>query len=115
MACRKIHCKDCSERLGNPWNEVHEYLDGLFDWRTNLINHRVERHHAVGVEYCREQWGDEAAQAARIHIQRDFDILEVDDMPLDVIPKDKEDAIKWLDIWHKNMIPIEEFCREQND
>lgn len=102
MANRKIHCRDCMERLGNSWNEVHKYLDGLFDYKTRLINHRVERHHMEGVEYCREHWGDEAAQAAKIHIQRDLDLLDVEDVDLDMIPVNKTEAEAWLQIWINN-------------
>ena len=102
MASRKIHCQDCMERLGKPWNEVHKYLDGLFDYKTKLLNHRTERHHMKGVEYCREQWGEEAALAAKIHIQRDFGILDADDVEIDLIPEDKEDAEVWLYLcYHK--------------
>jgi len=93
------------ERLGKPFNEVHKYLDGLFDYKTKLLIHRIERHHMGGVEYCRSMWGDEAAQAAKIHIQRDFGLLDADGVTLDLIPKDKAQSKALLEIW------IED-CRE---
>lgn len=103
MASRKVHCQDCMERLGNRWNEVHKYLDGLFDYKTMLMIHRIERHHMEGVEYCRTMWGDEAATAAQIHIQRDFNLLDVEGITLDMIPKDKAQCKELLELWLKDL------------
>lgn len=72
MASRKEHCKRTLAQLGNEWECVHTWIDGLacVDGQLN-IHHRRERHNIEGVEYCREEWGDEAAEAAIIHIAQD--------------------------------------------
>ena len=73
MASRKEHCKETLEKLGKDWNEVHAWLDGLACIKGQLnLNHRRWRHHDEGIEEIREMYGDEAAEAARIHIVRDF-------------------------------------------
>ena len=71
MASFETHCEDCVRKLGKPFPEVHRWLDEHF--RNWLIgpNHREIRHHEGGVEKVRQMWGDEAAQAAIIHIERD--------------------------------------------
>lgn len=73
----KQHCKDCDEALGASWYIVHRWLDeyvGIY-W-PNMI-HRVHRHHKEGVEEVREKWGDQAAQAAEMHIKADLGCDEV--------------------------------------
>jgi len=92
MASRRKHRQDCIERLGNDWDEVHAWLDGRFMECNGHIRHRIYRHNAEGVEKIRKWWGDEAAQAAKIHIQRDFGLLDVPGVSLDEIPKNMKDA-----------------------
>jgi hypothetical protein len=73
MASRKEHCKETLEKLGQEWDEVHAWLDGLACVSGQLnINHRRWRHHDEGIEVIREMYGDVAAEAAKIHIIRDF-------------------------------------------
>jgi hypothetical protein len=86
MADRQTHCADCKERLGETFNRVHAWLDETikaeknrtgFPWGDiRLMWHRVYRHHQLGVETVREKWGEQAAQAAIIHIKRDFGLLD---------------------------------------
>lgn len=74
MAWRHEHEEDCKQLLGDPFVEVHRYLDALaaeFPVEKFDAYHRQFRHIKAGVEYCREQWGEEAAKAAVIHIFRD--------------------------------------------
>jgi hypothetical protein len=86
MASRKQHCKETLEKLGKDWNEVHAWLDGLACVSGQLnINHRRWRHHDEGVEEIREMYGDEAALAAVIHIERDFGRVPT-----------KEEVMKWF-------------------
>jgi DNA-binding GntR family transcriptional regulator len=70
MASREEHCQDCVRELGEPFEFVHDWLDELFP----LLGpkHRSARHHVDGVEQVRQRWGDRAAQAAEIHIRKDF-------------------------------------------
>lgn len=70
MASREEHSKDCVKALGEPFFEVHDWLDEL--WPTVGPCHRFIRHHEGGVEEVRKMWGDKAAEAAKIHIRKDF-------------------------------------------
>jgi len=71
MASIKEHCEDCVKDLGNPFKEVHEWLDEYCKIYWTLMIHRIHRHHLSGVEEIRHKWGDEAAKAAVLHIQKD--------------------------------------------
>ena len=70
MAYIDEHCQDCVETLGEKFREVHAYLDEFA--KNKGYKHRIERHHREGVEEIREKWGDRAAEAAEIHIKRDW-------------------------------------------
>lgn len=84
----KEHCKRCLDVLGKEFSEVHLWLDALANkpqhdrggWMTlesprggGPLNpyHRRYRHNAEGIEHVRQRWGDEAAEAAKLHILDD--------------------------------------------
>ena len=74
MANREVHNKDCMKILGETFDHVHRWLGGLaFSEGKGMlnINHRRFRHHKEGIEVVRKMWGDRAAEAAKIHIERD--------------------------------------------
>lgn len=63
------HCQDCIKELGEPFEHVHKWIDGVeppYDTKKP-----DPRHHRGGVEYIRRSWGDKAARAAELHILRD--------------------------------------------
>ena len=67
--------------LGNDWDKVHAWLDGLA-WTTfPSMEHRKERHHKEGVEEVRRMWGDEAAKAAELHILSDIAVWGWKEVP----------------------------------
>ena len=70
MSSFKTHCEDCVRELGEPFEEVHHWLDEYF--RVVGPAHRDIRHHVAGVEKVRQMWGDGAAKAAEIHIREDY-------------------------------------------
>lgn len=70
MAEFKEHCEDCIRELGEPFEEVHKWLDALF--RVLKYKHRSARHHTKGVEAIRAMYGNRAALAAEIHIKKDY-------------------------------------------
>ena len=72
MASYKDHCSDCKDALGYEFFEVNEWLDELYRYMPRNFKHRSFRHHKEGIEVCRKKWGDQAAEAAKIHIMRDF-------------------------------------------
>jgi len=68
---RAEHCKECLEKMGKEWDHIHRWLDctarDYFPW----MGHRQIRHHTEGVEKVRSLFGDEAAEAAEMHIISD--------------------------------------------
>ena len=73
----KEHCKDCEKALGKAWEVVHRWLDEYAANYWPSMMHRVHRHHQEGVEEVRKLWGDQAAEAAEIHIRADMGSKEV--------------------------------------
>jgi len=71
MSSIEQHCADCKKQKIKPWKKVHVWLDE-FAAIKGVPQHRRVRHHKEGVEEIRKMWGDEAAQAAEIHIRRDL-------------------------------------------
>jgi len=63
------HCKHTLKKLGNRFEEIHKYLDSYIH-RLGYA-HRFILHHKEGVEEIRSKFGDEAAEAARLHILLD--------------------------------------------
>jgi len=107
MAKREVHCADCLEILGSDWNEVHAWIDGLawIDGKLN-INHRRFRHHKEALVYVRETWGVEGAQAAGIHLMRDFGYIPTKRQVESMFPEEPElidfpKDVTWKDIKKK--------------
>lgn len=86
MASYKEHCADCQKQLGKDWSVVHRWLDEFFAKMGYHERHRDIRHHKKGIEEVRQKWGDQAAEAARIHIERDFNGW---------VPNDEMEVQKW--------------------
>ena len=70
MAKCEDHCFVDAQHLGREFPEVHRWLDHFAATEGN--QHRRRRHHREGVEITREQWGDQAALAAELHIMIDM-------------------------------------------
>lgn len=95
MATIKTHIEDCERILGEPFEEVHRWLDELAKKWNPVIHfeyHRQFRHHAEGVAYIKEKWGFYAEQAAKLHIIRDNEMY----LPVPVIDIMREDMIDEL-------------------
>lgn len=86
----ELHCRECQDKLGRPFSEVHRWLDEFFP--TLTVDHRRKRHHLAGIRECAIFFGDEAAQAAQLHIISD---LKEDGRweSGDRIPENEEDYI----------------------
>jgi hypothetical protein len=69
VASFEEHCQDCIAQLGDPFPEIHIWLDEFFP--TKGLHHRVVRHHLGGVSEVERKWGHKAALAAEIHIKKD--------------------------------------------
>ena len=69
MSSFEQHCKECEEKLGDRFEEVHRFLD-QFAGKLGY-DHRKIFHHKYGVALVRHFFGDEAAKAAELHIKAD--------------------------------------------
>ncbi len=65
------HCARCEKLLGQPWPEVHAFLDQFFA-QFPYEAHRIILHHALGVERVVALFGPEARKAAILHIRDDM-------------------------------------------
>jgi len=83
------HYDSCLKKLGKGWGNVHQWLDRNAGISYPMTAHRCIDHNLEGVERVREKWGDDAAEAAKLHIQDDLEWAGYD---ADYIPKDREDA-----------------------
>lgn len=90
MASKKSHCKLCKKKLGEPYEYVHEWLDAMAHAEEGMIdlNHRRHRHHQEGVEEVRRRWGDEAAEAAIIHIKQDMGTILTEEQAKKYLPQE---------------------------
>ena len=73
MASRDEHCQECVEKLGAPFNEIHQLLDQFAHYpdMAFLKEHRKFLHHQEGIAYFKARYGKQAGEAARLHILRD--------------------------------------------
>lgn len=90
---REEHEKECRQMLGEPFTEVHKYLDQFAGKPECGMRHRSKLHHEAGIELVRKQFGDRAAEAARLHIESDL-MQEGWDPALDPFPKDEAEYKK---------------------
>jgi hypothetical protein len=75
MPSFKVHCDECEYTLGNPFPDVHHWLDEFAREYYPSPVHRAIRHHREGIEQVRLKWGNDAAEAARLHIQADMGFI----------------------------------------
>ena len=66
------HCTETTVLLGEPFEEVHRWLDEFAGQPPHGMRHRKRRHHLAGIDQVRKLWGDQAAKAARLHIIADL-------------------------------------------
>lgn len=86
------HCDECLRILGQPFEDVHKYLDAFAGSSEYGMRHRRKRHHLVGIEEVRRLFGAEAAEAARLHIVSD--LKEEGWTESDPFPKDEKDYVR---------------------
>ena len=66
------HCEESVRLFGQPFEEVHRWLDEFAGRPPHGMKHRKFRHHLAGIMEVRKRWGDQAAAAARQHIISDL-------------------------------------------
>ena len=86
------HCEESIAFFGSAFVQVHQWLDEFAGKPGIGMKHRRFRHHEAGMEEVRGMWGDQAALAAKLHIQSD---LEHEGWkPGDHFPKDEKDYVR---------------------
>ena len=66
------HCAETELIFGQPYPQVHLWLDEFAGKPPYGMRHRKKRHHLAGIEEVRKLWGHEAAEVARLHIIADL-------------------------------------------
>ena len=74
MTRLREHEEECIRELGEPFTEVHQWLDDIS--RCEGPDDRGYRHNRLGVEEIKRRWGDRAAKAAEIHLKGDEEMGE---------------------------------------
>lgn len=72
MPSLQEHCAATEELLGQPFEEVHRWLDEFAGKPPYGMKHRHLRHHSHGVKEARHLFGEDGARAARLHIEMDL-------------------------------------------
>lgn len=86
------HCRQSEETFGNAYSQVHEWLDALAGKAPHGMRHRRFRHHEAGIAEVRALWGDQAAEAARQHVEAD--LAQEGWKPGMPFPKDERDYVR---------------------
>lgn len=68
------HEQHCLKMLGNPFTEVHIWLDQYFI-AARGVAHRIVLHHRIGIELGIAVFGEQARAALKLHIQDDFSTI----------------------------------------
>jgi len=75
MSYIEEHCKDCVEELGEPFYEVHAFLDQyseMFPITHFAAYHRTFLHNTYGLRLVKAMWGEKAWKAAVLHVVTDY-------------------------------------------
>jgi hypothetical protein len=60
--------------LGNPFTEIHEWMDQYYGVVDNVA-HRVVLPHRYGIELGTSLFGESARRALELHIEDDFEFI----------------------------------------
>ena len=86
------HCAESVQLFGEPFEEVHHWLDEFAFRPPYGMKHRRLRHHLAGIGEVRKMWGDKAAAAARQHIVSDLKMEGwTENQPF---PQDEQDYVR---------------------
>jgi len=73
---REEHARSCEAAFGNPFTEVHDFLDQYS--KAFPGQHRKLYHHRQGLALVAELFGPEAVKAAERHILEDEGVIPED-------------------------------------
>jgi hypothetical protein len=92
MSTFKRHCQESEELFGEPFEEVHLWLDEFQGTPEYRMRHRRVRHHEAGIREVIRLFGEKAGQVARQHIISD--LKEEGWTYNDPFPKNEQDYVK---------------------
>lgn len=71
MSTFENHCKESTNLFGQPYEEVHHWLDEFQGTPEYRMRHRKKRHHEAGIKQAIELFGETAGKASQ-HIISDL-------------------------------------------
>ena len=92
MSSFETHCEESVKIFGNPFKEVHYWLDEFAGAPRIGMKHRKKRHHEAGIQQAIKIFGEIGGQVARQHIISD--LKEEGWTEQDHFPKDEEDYVR---------------------
>jgi hypothetical protein len=92
MSTFEKHCEESIRLFGQPFEEVHRWLDKFQGTPKYGMRHRRVRHHEAGIQEAIRIFGEKAGLVARQHIISD--LKEEGWTENDLFPKDERDYIK---------------------
>lgn len=66
------HCQESIQLFGDPYEEVHRWLDEFQGMERYRMRHRRVRHHEAGIREAIRLFGEKAGAVARQHIISDL-------------------------------------------
>jgi len=96
MATFEKHCEASQREFGNPYPEIHRWLDEFHGVEPYMTRHRKLRHHAAGVRLAIEIFGDYAEKVTMQHII--IDLKEEGWTDSDHFPLDEFDYVS-MGLW----------------
>ena len=72
MATFEKHCRESLSLFGQPYEEIHLWLDEFQGREPYKMRHRRLRHHEAGIRQAVDLFGPDAEAVARRHIMTDL-------------------------------------------
>ena len=92
MSTFEKHCEESIRLFGQPFEEVHRWLDEFQGTPQYGMRHRRVRHHEAGIQEAMRLLGDKAGQVAHQHIISD--LKEEGWTDQDPFPQDEPDFVR---------------------
>ncbi|NVZ09766.1 hypothetical protein HW932_10885 [Allochromatium humboldtianum] len=92
MSKFEVHCQESVALFGQPYAEVHRWLDALAGSERYGMRHRRVRHHEAGIREAMRLFGDTVGPVARQHIVSD--LKEEGWTESDPFPQDEADYVR---------------------
>ena len=86
------HCRESIALFGQPYEEVHLWLDEFHGTEKYKMRHRRVRHHEAGTKEAIKLFGEEAGFVAKQHIISD--LKEEGWTSSDLFPRDEDHYVK---------------------